>query len=625
MRGRCLSYGEGITYWPVVEVVKQLDALPSDERLPSAIRSLLGESDAAAGADEIAWAFRKLLEEQAPLVVCFDDIQWGEETFLDLVESTALLSTGAPLLLALHGAAGAARPPSGLAGRRCGSSRCRRTRPTSWSATPSPDEVRERIVARLGRQPALHHGDARDGERAGDVEVPPTLKALLAARLDQLDEPERRVLERGSVEGELFHRGAVQALAPEETEVTPRLAALVRRELVRPDRPQLPGEDAYRFRHLLIRDAAYDALPKATRADLHERFADWLEEHGQSLVELDEIVGYHLEQAARYLAELGRPDPELAEDASRRLTAAGERSRWHGDRRAAQSLFGRAVKLLAEPEVHLAVAFAMSHAAARDAEPLLEEAARRADAHDDQAGAAFARALAAQTRVWTGEGSSEEAEEVALAALPLLEKRQDHSALADVWFSLGNGAYNHRCRYDELADAAEKARGTRRWWAGRTIAPTGCTRWVSGSGRVRWRTSCGAWTSSTPPPGSMRFARECSRLAAGSKRRGRLPPLPRSALASWAPLYTPRIPRSTRFPAITRPPRRGSGPGATRRWSRASRQEPGCSQALRGAGALPDRPVRGGGASAGQVRRARRLRQSHEPGALAAGRRPACC
>ena len=139
--------------------------------------------------------------------------------------------------------------------------------------------------------------------------MPPTLKALLAARLDQLDEAERRVLERGSVEGEIFHRGAVQALAPEETQVTTRLAALVRHQLIRPDRAQLAGDDGYRFRHLLIRDAAYDALPKAVRADLHARFADWLDEHGQALVERDEIVGYHLEQAARYQAELGQPDP----------------------------------------------------------------------------------------------------------------------------------------------------------------------------------------------------------------------------------------------------------------------------------------------------------------------------
>ena len=165
------------------------------------------------------------------------------------------------------------------------------------------------------------------GEAEGDVVVPPTLQALLGARLDQLETAERSVLERGAIEGEIFHRGAVQALAPEETQVTPRLAALVRKELIRPDRPQLAGEDGFRFRHLLIRDAAYDALPKATRADLHERFASWLEEHGTELVELDEILGYHLEQACRYRAELGTPDDGiLAAAARRRLTAAGHRA-----------------------------------------------------------------------------------------------------------------------------------------------------------------------------------------------------------------------------------------------------------------------------------------------------------
>ena len=117
VRGRCLPYGDGITYWPVVEVVKQLAGLPSDPVAAAAIRSLLGESDVGTGGDEIAWAFRKLLEEQAPLVVVFDDIQWGEETFLDLVESTALLSGGAPLLLLVHGAAGARRAATRLARR----------------------------------------------------------------------------------------------------------------------------------------------------------------------------------------------------------------------------------------------------------------------------------------------------------------------------------------------------------------------------------------------------------------------------------------------------------------------------------------------------------------------------
>jgi class 3 adenylate cyclase len=454
VRGRCLSYGEGITYWPVIEVVKQLHARPNDEYAATAISSLLGEGETLVGTDEIAWGFRKLLEAQAPLVVCFDDIQWGEETFLELVESTALLSAGAPLLLICM-----ARPE--LLDRRPGWPAVLRLEPLQEDEAASlvgdtvSDDVRERIVRASGGNPLFLTEMAALGE---DAEVPATLRALLAARLDQLDEPERRVLERGAVEGELFHRGTVQALAPEETEVTPRLAALVRRDLVRPDQPQLPREDAYRFRHLLIRDAAYDALPKATRADLHRRFAEWLGQHGQSLVELDEILGYHLEQAALYLAELGQPDAAVAEEASRRLAVAGQRMYWRGDRGAAHSLLSRAREIVEQPDVRLEITFAMSHLSAREAEPLLEEAARLADLRADAAGAALARGLAAQMRLWTGKGSNEEAEQLGRAALPLLEAAQDHAGLAQMWFGLANGAYNSRCLYEKVVEAAEMAR-----------------------------------------------------------------------------------------------------------------------------------------------------------------------
>jgi len=123
------------------------------------------------------------------------------------------------------------------------------------------------------------------------------------------------------------------------------LVALVRKQLVRPDTPQFAGEEAYRFRHLLIRDAAYDSLPKVVRADLHERFADWLEERGTDLVELDEILGHHLEQAARYKAELEQPDAALGERAAQRLTAAGRRALGRGDDRAAASLLERSLEL----------------------------------------------------------------------------------------------------------------------------------------------------------------------------------------------------------------------------------------------------------------------------------------
>jgi class 3 adenylate cyclase/tetratricopeptide (TPR) repeat protein len=462
VRGRCLSYGEGITYWPVVEVVKQLDALPRDEAAARAIQSLLGESDTLSGTDEIAWAFRKLLEEQAPLVVCFDDIQWGEETFLDLVESTSLLSTGAPLLLV-----GMARPE--LLDRRPVWPATLRVEPLPEEEAVAlvgdavPDEVRQRIVRASGGNPLfLTEMLALSDEGRGEVEVPPTLRALLAARLDQLDEPERKVLERGAVEGELFHRGTVQALAPEETEVTPRLAALVRRDLVRPDRPQLPREDAYRFCHLLIRDAAYDALPKAIRADLHRRFAEWLEEHGPSLVELDEILGYHLEQAGRYLEDLGQADPELAIAAGERLGAAGRRAQWRGDLGAAVSLLERSLELMRPHrlDVHLELALVevLQGTDVGRAIAVADDAVRRAERAGDEAVAALARTAAAVARMAALQTTSEEIERQAREALSLLEAAGDDDGLAYVWSSLARVAHM-RARHADWVRASEQAAG----------------------------------------------------------------------------------------------------------------------------------------------------------------------
>jgi class 3 adenylate cyclase/tetratricopeptide (TPR) repeat protein len=458
VRGRCLAYGEGITYWPVVEVVKQLGALPTDDAAARSIRSLLRESDAVSGTDEIAWAFRKLLEEQEPLAVCFDDVQWGEETFLDLVESTALLSTGASILLVVM-----ARPE--LLDRRPGWPAVLRLQPlpegdaVELVGDAVPETVRERIVRASGGNPLFVTEMLALAGDGTDVEVPATLRALLAARLDQLDEPERRVLERGAVEGELFHRGTVEALAPEETEVTPRLAALVRRELVRPDRPQLPREDAYRFRHLLIRDAAYDALPKATRAVLHRRFAEWLEEHGQSLAELDEILGYHLEQAARYLGELGRSDPELALSAGGRLAAAGRRALWRGDRRSTAGLLERSLSLTRpyRLDVHLELDLAWAHEEDPPAAlAIAASVAERAAQADEGSAALVAPVAVALYRLLLGSGSAGELERLAKLALPRLEKLDDHRGLTTVWLAFSEVA-NWHGRYEDRARACEQA------------------------------------------------------------------------------------------------------------------------------------------------------------------------
>ena len=171
--------------------------------------------------------------------------------------------------------------------------------------------------------------------------IPPTIHALLQARIDSLDGDVRVVMERGSVEGEVFHRGAVAQLSPGlvRADVESHLTTLVRKELIRSTAPTFPEDEGYRFRHLLIRDAAYESLPKATRAELHEQFADWLATH--DLVEGDEIVGYHLEQAYRYRAELDADDAALealSARASEHLAAAGKGALDRGDFNAGRGL-----------------------------------------------------------------------------------------------------------------------------------------------------------------------------------------------------------------------------------------------------------------------------------------------
>jgi class 3 adenylate cyclase len=373
--GRCLPYGSGITFWPVLEVVRKLYG---EELVPAITASLAGDENAeliakrvaaAVGldespgpAEETFWAVRKLFEAQArekPLVLVFDDLQWGQPTFLDLVEHVADWSRDAPILLICL-----ARPEflddrPGWGGGKFNA--------TSVLLEPLSEEDSTELVLNLLGKAGLAEDvraritDAAEGNplfveemlamliddgllqrsngdwvTSGDFEsvaVPPTIQALLAARLDRLGSNERAVIERASVEGKVFHRGGVVELSATEArgEVTGHLQTLVRKELVRPDSAALPGEDAFRFRHLLIRDAAYEGMPKELRAELHERFAAWLERvAGNRRSEYEEILGYHLEQAYGYRVELAPIDEavrELGKRASEHLESAGRRAR----------------------------------------------------------------------------------------------------------------------------------------------------------------------------------------------------------------------------------------------------------------------------------------------------------
>jgi len=270
------------------------------------------------------------------------------------------------------------------------------------------------------------------------------------------------VLERGAIEGEIFHRGAVQALAPDETHVTPRLAALVRKQLIRPDRAQIAGEDGFRFRHLLIRDAAYDALPKAVRAELHERFAAWLEGHGTELVELDELLGYHLEQAYRYRAELGTSDDELAGKARRHLTTGGRRARRRGDDSAAVSLLQRAAALVPPAEIDLPLETDLVDALfwsdkGDDALRLAESIAERSAAAGDRVGELCGRMKADIIYTYREpEGATDRLAALVEQALPVFEAAGDDLALYTAYYALGNLA-SVRGHMDAALEAYERA------------------------------------------------------------------------------------------------------------------------------------------------------------------------
>src|SRR4051812_4325866 len=353
LHGRCVHYGEGITYWPLVELLLAIGVDPD---------TVLGSSAA-----ETQLAFRRLLEERSakrPQIVVFDDLHWAEKTFLELIEHIADLSRGAPILLlcvartelldAQPGWGGGKLNATSLLLEPLSDEDCDRLIDT-LAAEAIDDETRQRIIVAAQGNPLFVHemlAMAREHPGERQIVVPPTIHALLQARLDRLSSNERTVIECGSVEGQIFHRGSVAELAaPVRSDIETHLSALVRQELIRPHSTVFAGDEAFRFRHTLIRDAAYESLPKTRRAQLHEQFANWLDR--QKLIERDEILGYHLEQAHRYRREL---DPEAAElpslagRAAQHLAAAGRAALDRGDASAARALLERATAVLPQDD-----------------------------------------------------------------------------------------------------------------------------------------------------------------------------------------------------------------------------------------------------------------------------------
>jgi class 3 adenylate cyclase/tetratricopeptide (TPR) repeat protein len=471
--GRCLSYGEGITYWPLAEIVRQVGgedprAVVSElvggddgELVGERVAGAVGLGETTARTEEIFWAVRRLFESLAdkrPLLVVLDDVHWAEPTFLDLVEYLLAFARG-PIFLVC-----AARPdlfdvrPSWAAPRRGA---------TLVSLQPLSDAESEALVAgRAAPLPArrvveaaegnplfleqLLAFESENGREGGGRAPPPTIQALLAARIDRLEESERAVLERASVEGRLFHLGAVSELLPEEMRplTGASVLSLIRKELVRPDESLFPGDDGFRFAHILVRDVAYEGMPKAVRAEAHERFAAWLEgKAGAWPPEYEEILAYHLEQAASYGREVrpgdGRAD-ELARIASERLASAGRRALERGDVLAAANLLERALGLHSAADAGrvdlIADLFECYFEAGRltEAERLLADASGAATADDEPARGTIDVLQAILEMQYDPANSSDRALRKAMRAVDVFEASGDYRGLSRSWRLIQN-------------------------------------------------------------------------------------------------------------------------------------------------------------------------------------------
>jgi class 3 adenylate cyclase/tetratricopeptide (TPR) repeat protein len=518
LRGRCLSYREGTTFWPVVEIVKQAAKLSETEteehareklvelfadrdegeRIYERLGGVLGFGGPEVLAQEIFWAVRRLLEALAatrPVVAVLEDVHWAEPTLLDLLEYLAGWSTGFPILLCCLARPDMFEQRRSHTATHDGTTQIRleplaeeETRELvaqMLGATDVADEVHSYVADSAEGNPLFleellrmlvdeghlrqSNGNWLVSRELHSVPLPPTIQALLAARLDTLAPDERVLIERAAVVGPVFWWSAAAELTPPD--VRPRLAAhlqaLVRRDFLCHAESAVAGEDAFAFSHALVRDAAYAGLPKEVRAELHEQHAGWLERRAAgSAGEYEELVGYHLEQAVRYRRELARVDEPTAQLAGRAGTVlglAGTRALGRGDAPAAANLLERAAALLAagpdqvQTLLELTLALRDLGELAR-AEAVVEEAKEVAVASGYMRLEARAELERALLQIYTSPaGNSEEMLRLVDRVLPVLERAADDEGLAKAWYLVG-AVHWARCQAASMEHVLERAR-----------------------------------------------------------------------------------------------------------------------------------------------------------------------
>jgi class 3 adenylate cyclase/predicted ATPase len=515
IRGRCLPYGDGITFWPLREFVRDACDIQNDDpaevvqaKLQSGIgdrevvdrlASVVGASETAFPVPEIFWGARRFLETVAahrPMLAIIDDIHWAEPTFLDLLKSLVdTVDDASVLLLCTSRHELIERMPEWstddqairLVLRPLSDADAGRVVDSLLGGTGLNAAVTGQILQAAAGNPLfveqllsmlIDDGTLRrDGDQwvqvgdVGSLKVPPTIDALLTARLDLLDAEERDVIEPASVIGQNFAVPAVVDLVPQELtlRVPANLDSLTGKQLVQ---PSLDGDTdgAYRFQHLLVRDAAYNGLLKRERADLHQRFVAWAETynaaHGLDNREFEEIHGYHLETAYRYLNELGTVDPEvlaLGRRASDKLASAGRRAMNRGDMPASASLLRRAAACLPADSLdrlrilpELAEAL-MELPEFEEAERVLVEARTGAEAQGDSDLTSTAELVELLLRQYSSEegGWSDTALDTVAQAIPIFEADGNHAGLA-LASRIKVAVYGVLTQFAETASAAEQ-------------------------------------------------------------------------------------------------------------------------------------------------------------------------